>query len=121
MKKTHKCKLIPIEREKPYDYLYKLHSAQLNYHYKLPLIGLSETKISIDKEPIPNINIPAYTFISEPSHSNAGGVAFYINDNLKYTYIYWAHPDWGFSVFNYILSNQNIPNLLMILKHFGLK
>ena len=52
--------------------------------YKFPLIGLSETKISIDKELIPNINIPGYTFISEPSHSNAGGVAFYINDNLKY-------------------------------------
>ena len=52
--------------------------------YKFPLIGLSETKISIDKELIPNINIPEYTFISEPSHSNAGGVAFYINDNLKY-------------------------------------
>ena len=52
--------------------------------YKFPLIGLSETKISIDKELIPNINIPGYTFISEPSHFNAGGVAFYINDNLKY-------------------------------------
>ena len=52
--------------------------------HKFPLIGLSETKISIDKEPIPNINIPGYTFISEPSHSNAGGVAFYINDNLKF-------------------------------------
>ena len=62
-----------------------MHSTQFNYHYKLPLIGLSETKISIDKELLPNINIPAYTFISEPSHSNAGGVAFHINDNLKHT------------------------------------
>ena len=47
------------------------------------MIDLAETKISIDKELIPNINIPGYTFISEPSHSNAG-VAYYINDNLKY-------------------------------------
>ena len=30
------------------------------------------------------MNIPPYTFISEPSHSNAGDVAFYINGNLKY-------------------------------------
>ena len=52
--------------------------------YKFPLTGLSETKISVDKEFISNINIPGYTFISEPSHSNAGRVAFYINDNLKY-------------------------------------
>lgn len=52
--------------------------------YKFPLIGLSETKIQIDQELISNINIPGYTFISEGNHLNAGGVAFYINDNLKY-------------------------------------
>ena len=52
--------------------------------YKFSLIGLSETKLSIDIELISNIDIPGYNFISEPNHSNAGGVAFYINDNLKY-------------------------------------
>ena len=52
--------------------------------YKFPLIGLSETKISVYKELMSNINISGYAFISEPSHSNAGGVAFYINDNLEY-------------------------------------
>ena len=45
---------------------------------------ISAMKLSIDKELISNIDIPGYNFISEPSHSNAGGVAFYINDNLKY-------------------------------------
>ena len=53
-------------------------------NYKFSLIGLSETKISHDKEPILNLNIPGYDLISGPSHSNAGGVAFYIRNNFKY-------------------------------------
>ena len=56
--------------------------SELNHNF--PLIGLSETKISHYKEPLFNLNIPGYDLISEPSHSNAGGVAFYIKNNLKY-------------------------------------
>ena len=34
--------------------------------------------------PVINTDInPGYYFISQPSHSNSGGVGFYVNKNLK--------------------------------------
>ena len=53
-------------------------------HFSFPLIGLSETKFVKDKENLSNVNIAGYDFISEPSLSNAGGVAFYVKNNLNY-------------------------------------
>jgi hypothetical protein len=38
------------------------------------LIALSETKIKYGENLITNIDIPGYTFVSQPSLSNAGGV-----------------------------------------------
>ena len=32
-----------------------------------------------------NLNIPVYNFVSQPSHSDAAGVGFFIKENLKYT------------------------------------
>ncbi len=32
----------------------------------------------IERDPVVNIDIPGYNFISQPSYHNAGGVAFYI-------------------------------------------
>lgn len=52
--------------------------------FPFSLIGLSETKQQIDKDPISNLQIPGYHFVSQPSHSNAGGVGFFIKDHLKY-------------------------------------
>ena len=54
-------------------------------HFSFSVISLTEIKQKIDKEPILNLNIPGYNFVSQPSHSNAGGVGFFIKDNLKYT------------------------------------
>ena len=53
-------------------------------YFPFSLIGLSETKQQINKDPISNLQIPSYHFVSQPSHSNAGGVGFFIKDNLKY-------------------------------------
>ena len=48
------------------------------------IIGLSETKIMIDKPPLTNISMPGYQFASQPSKHNAGGVGFYIKDNIEF-------------------------------------
>ena len=56
--------------------------SELNHSF--PLIGLSETKISYDKDLHVNVDLTGYDFISEPSHTNAGGVAFYIKNNFNY-------------------------------------
>ena len=55
----------------------------LNYlNLSFSVIGLAETKININKDPIKSIDIPGYHFLSQPTISAAGGVGFYINDNL---------------------------------------
>ena len=49
------------------------------------VIGLTETKFKVSKEPLNNHSIPGYTFVSQPSLSNAGGTGFFISDKLSYT------------------------------------
>ena len=48
------------------------------------LIGLSKTKLKVDKDYVANVNIYGYNFISEPSISIAGDVGFYIKNNFDY-------------------------------------
>jgi len=64
-----------------YDNLVQMF-VDLNVSFSL--IGLSETKLKLDKDPLFNTNIDGYSFVSQPSLSNAGGVAFYIKDNLEF-------------------------------------
>ena len=64
-----------------YDNLLHLLST-LNFSF--PIIGLTETKFKLDRDQIINTEIPAYDFISQPSMSNAGGVAFYLKNNIHY-------------------------------------
>ena len=52
--------------------------------FPFSVIGLSEIKFIFDKDIITNVNIPGYDFISQPSLSNAGGVGFYIKNNLTF-------------------------------------
>ena len=40
--------------------------------------------ISNIKEPISNTNIVGYNFISQPGHSNVGGVGFYIRKDHEF-------------------------------------
>ena len=49
------------------------------------VIGLSETKILDGSPPITNTCIPGYDFLSQPTLSEAGGVGFYIKENLTDT------------------------------------
>jgi len=55
--------------------------SDLNYSFSV--IGLSETKIKVGMDSYLNTNLPG-CFLSQPSMSNAGGVGFYIKDNLSY-------------------------------------
>jgi exonuclease III len=53
--------------------------------YSFSLIGLIETiKFKVDQPRISNIDILGYQFISQPSHSLAGGVGFYVKNRLSY-------------------------------------
>ena len=56
--------------------------SELNHSFRLT--GLSETKISHGKDSLVDVDLSGYDFISEPSHTNAGGVAFYIKNDFKY-------------------------------------
>ena len=49
--------------------------------YSPEVIGMSETKIN--SKTCPNLNIPGFVFFHNDSPTNAGGVAVYINQNLK--------------------------------------
>ena len=53
-------------------------------YYSFSLIGLIETKLKVDQPHISNIDILGYQFISQPSHSMAGGVGFYVKNSLSY-------------------------------------
>ena len=43
------------------------------------LIGITETKQQVDKDFLVNVSITGYHMYTQPSKSNAGGVAIYIN------------------------------------------
>ena len=64
-----------------YDKLCNL-LADLNYNFSI--IGLSETKIKKDVDQVSYNSISGYELVSLPSLTNAGGVGFYINENIKY-------------------------------------
>ena len=56
-------------------------------YFPFSVIGLAETKIKVDQQPLLNIDLPGYSFFSQPTLSNAGGVGFYIKNNLNFTVI----------------------------------
>ena len=49
------------------------------------IIGLSQTKLLNGKDPIININLPYFNFISNQILSSAGGGGTYIKDTIKFT------------------------------------
>lgn len=53
-------------------------------YFSFSVISISETNFKVDHDLITNINIPGYDFISQPSQSNAGGVRFFLSDNIKF-------------------------------------
>lgn len=64
-----------------YDSLCQLLN-DLNYPFSI--IGLSETRIKHDWEPIFNTSLNDYKFLSQPTLSNAGGVGFFIKENIPF-------------------------------------
>ena len=62
----------------------KLSNMLSELYFPFSLIGLTEIKQKIDQPPISNPDLCGYQFLSQPSLSNAGGVAFYINNNLNF-------------------------------------
>ena len=54
-------------------------------YFPLSVIGLTETKLKTDQEGIFNINIPGYSFLSQPSLSNAGGVGVFVKNGISYS------------------------------------
>ena len=61
-----------------------LHNMLVELNFPFSLIGLTETKFRKNIEHVTNVDMPGYDLISQPSLSNAGGVAFYISHNLNY-------------------------------------
>ena len=53
--------------------------------FSFSVIGLSETKFMTNKDILTNLDLPGYDFIPQPSLSNAGGVGFYLKNNLTYS------------------------------------
>ena len=47
------------------------------------MIGLTETKINLSTENLPNYIIPGYNFFSQPSLSNAGGAGIFISKKIS--------------------------------------
>ena len=56
-------------------------------YFPFSVIGLNETKIKVNQQPLLNIDLPGYSFFSQPTLSNAGGVGFYIKNDLNFTVI----------------------------------
>ena len=64
---------------KNYDILYELiESLQTLPH------AICITKTHIKNQLLSNLDLPNYSFVHVNSTTNAGGVAMYISDNLKY-------------------------------------
>ena len=49
------------------------------------IIGLSETRIKNNQDPVTNLNLPGYVFLSQPTLSSAGGVGLYVKEDLHTT------------------------------------
>ena len=54
-------------------------------YFPLSVIGITETKLKIDQEVIFNINIPVYSFLSQPSLTDAGGVGAFVKNGINYS------------------------------------
>ena len=51
---------------------------------KPKIIGISESRLQINKQPINNISLPNYVYEHTPTESSKGGTLLHIDQNLKY-------------------------------------
>ena len=52
--------------------------------HNFSIIGISETRLLVGRDQITNTSIPGYTFFSQPSVQEAGGVGLYIRDDSEF-------------------------------------
>lgn len=84
------------------------------------MIGLTETKIKAGQSPLTNTDLPGYSFISQPTYSNAGGVGFYVSNNLNYTNLpHFTKATEDFEALWIEVQNIGHPNLIcgIIYRH----
>ena len=60
------------------------HQMLSDMNNSFSIIGLSETKIKFGMDPYINTDLLGYCFLSQLSMFNAGGVGFYIKNNVSY-------------------------------------
>ena len=48
------------------------------------VIGLTEIKFSFNQQALSNNELSGYQFVSQSSYSNAGGIGFYIRENISF-------------------------------------
>ena len=64
----------------------KFYHMLTELYFPSSIIGISETQIRTNQDLLYEVNLPGYDFISQPSITAAGGVAFYIKKSFKYTF-----------------------------------
>ena len=64
-----------------HEELYNLIS---DFKIKPKIIGISESKLMVGKQPLNNISLPNYVYEHTPTESNKGGTLLYLDKTLKY-------------------------------------
>ena len=62
----------------------KLSNMLSELYFPLSLIGITKIKHKIDQTPVSNTDLCGYQYLSQPSLSNTGEVAFYIKKKIKF-------------------------------------
>jgi len=75
----------------------ELFTLLTNTGVDLEIIGLSETKYTVDSPSAKNTDIPGYKFYNTPSQSAAGGVGIYVKSSTKVA----KRIDLSISTFNF--------------------
>ena len=101
--KTMSCKYYNIEKfkkakfkEDKYLSVFHLNIASLQAHieelkillqllsFEFDIIGITETKLIKDEEPVIDISLKNYSYVHTPSEANKGGTLLYISNKLNY-------------------------------------
>ena len=61
----------------------ELYKALSNINTKPKVLGISESRLKINKQPINNISLPNYVYEHKPAESGKGSTPLYIDQNLK--------------------------------------
>ena len=51
---------------------------------KFDMVGITETKQQVEKDFITDVDLDGYCVYTQPSNSNGGGIALYVNNKLAH-------------------------------------